>query len=181
MQIDVPTMMQMVHHDYAEDNGLQLVQLRYRKSHISMLILLPGQGQLDRLERDLDTQRLTRLARAVAPRYVCLFLPRFRVESRFELRSALQNLGMRTTFGPDADFTRASNEPGFQLGEILHKTFVNVDESGTEAAAATAVTLIGAVFERVVVRVDRPFLFLIRDANTGTVLFMGRVVDPRVS
>jgi serpin B len=180
-RIEVPTMFQTVHHDYAEDGGLQFLQIRYQDSRVSMLILLPERGQLERVERELDTARLTRLVQAMEPRDVWLFLPRFRVESLLLLLSALKSLGMRTAFGPDADFTRVSSEPGFQVGQIVHKTFVNVDESGTEAAGATSSTFIGAVYERVEVRVDRPFLFLIRDANTGTVLFMGRVVDPRPS
>ena len=178
-QIEVPTMFQTVHHDYAEDDGLQFVQVPYRNSRVSMLILLPERGQLERVERELDSARLTRLAQAMEPRDVWLFLPRFRVDSCFQLCSALKSLRMRTAFGPDADFTRASSEPGFHLGEIVQKAFVSVDESGTEAAAATASMTLGAILERVVVRVDRPFLFLIRDANTDTVLFMGRVADPR--
>ena len=165
---------------YLREDGLQVVQLHYRNWRVAMLVLLPDPGQLERVERELDTTRLARLVAALERLDIKLFLPRFRVQSSLLLRPPLERLGMKVAFGPDADFAGVSSEPGFRIDEIAHETFVNVDEFGTEAAAATAVRLIGGIphGEREV-HVDRPFLFLIRDADTGTILFMGRVLDPR--
>lgn len=179
-RIEVPTMSQEVGHGYAQEDGFQALRLRYRNPRVSMVVLLPDRGQLERVERELDTARLTRLVDAMETREIKLFLPRFRVASELMLRSTLESLGMSTTFGRRADFSGVSSEPGFRVDEIVHKTHVNVDESGTEAAGATFAMLLGGVPDpRIEVRVDRPFLFLIRDADTATVLFMGRVADPR--
>jgi serpin B len=108
-------------------------------------------------------------------------MPKFRVESSFQLKSTLQAMGLATAFTPKADFSRISPEPGFALTEVIHKTFVDVNERGTEAAAVTVPMAAGSAPPRKVVefRVDRPFLFVIRDLPTKTNVFMGRVVDPR--
>lgn len=91
-------------------------------------------------------------------------------------------LGIVDAFGPQADFSGVSSEPGFALGEVLHRAFVDVDEEGTEAGAATVAMMLAAALwapKPREVRVDRPFLFVISDRPTGSILFMGRVVDPR--
>ena len=108
-------------------------------------------------------------------------MPRFRVEQAFSLNGALASLGMKRAF-TDADFSGMAEGGGLFISEVLHKAFVDVDENGTEAAAATAVIMMRASvpppFDPVVFRADHPFLFLIRDRTTGTVLFIGRLCDP---
>ena len=180
-RIEVPTMYQGEGFGYRRTKGLQIIRLDYRNRRVSMLVLLPDPGQLERVEQELDSSRLDDLESSLKMRDIHLFLPRFRVDSSFTLRSVLERLGMRSAFGPGADFSGVSSEPGFQIGEVTHKTFVSVDESGTEAAGATVNTLLGGIPDPdVEVRVDRPFLFLIRHEDTGTVLFIGRVTDPRI-
>jgi len=109
-----------------------------------------------------------------------LALPKFKIESEFGLGDALQAMGMTQAFSPDADFSGMTGNRELHIGAVIHKAFVDVNETGTEAAAATAVImeLTMAPAEPINVTVDRPFLFMIYDRPTGTILFMGRVVEP---
>jgi serpin B len=108
-------------------------------------------------------------------------MPKFKVESSFSLVDALAALGMPSAFSEAANFSGMDGTHELFITDVLHKAFVDVDEEGTEAAAATAV-IVGLKSampqEPVEVTVDRPFMFLIRDMKTGTVLFVGRVMDP---
>jgi serpin B len=110
-----------------------------------------------------------------------VLLPKFKIESSFQLKSPLQTLGLASAFSPGADFSGLSTEPGFALSEVLHKTYVDVNEKGTEAAAVTMPMAAGSAppKKNVEFKADRPFLFVIRDLPTRTTLFMGRVLDPR--
>jgi serpin B len=109
-------------------------------------------------------------------------MPRFEFESDFNLKDTLADLGMPDAFTGDADFSGMTGSRDLFIGEVIHKAFVSVDEAGTEAAAATAVVMPTAAMpeEPVEVTVDRPFIFLIRDIETGAILFVGRVVNPSV-
>jgi serpin B len=108
-------------------------------------------------------------------------MPKFRMETSFGLNDALADLGMKAAFDPaTADFSGMDGTRDLYITDVIHKAFVEVDESGTEAAAATAV-IVGTTSvpaDPIKVTIDRPFLFLIRDIETGTVLFLGRVMDP---
>jgi serpin B len=167
---------------YARGDGFQALELPYGNDFVLMLLILPDEGQFERVERELDVGSVTELTRIARPIEVALALPRFRIASSFTLREPLTRIGIKLAFTPGADFTPISTEPGFALGDVLHKTVVEVDERGTEAAAVTAAVTLGASpFEPpkpIEYRVDRPFLFLIQDKPTGTILFMGRVLDP---
>jgi serpin B len=109
-----------------------------------------------------------------------LAMPKWEVESQFSLPEALKKLGMRDAFTAQADFSGMTGSPDLFISDVLHKAFVSVDEKGTEAAAATAVImkLTSAPMNPVQVSLDRPFIYLIRDIETGSILFMGRVLDP---
>jgi serpin B len=113
---------------------------------------------------------------------VALGLPKFSYDSEFNLNDALKSLGTGDAFDPAAaDFSWMDGKRDLYIGDVVHKAFVAVDEKGTEAAAATAVIMQVAsapIGEPVVIKVDRPFIFLIRDAQTGSILFLGRVVNP---
>jgi serpin B len=112
---------------------------------------------------------------------VALTMPKFRVENSFNLNDALSDMGMGVAFDPDAaDFSGIDGTRNLYITDVVHKAFVDVDEEGTEAAAATAVIvgLTSAPGEPVQVTIDRPFIFLIRDMERGTILFIGRVMDP---
>jgi serpin B len=118
-----------------------------------------------------------------SPHRVDVTLPRFKVTSEFELKPALSALGMVRAFDPTrADFSGMTGTRDLSLSAVIHKAFIDVQEAGTEAAAATAVVMMRSAMvvptEPVVFRADHPFLFLIRDIRTGTILFLGRFVKP---
>jgi serpin B len=166
----------------ARHRELQALQLPYSGGNLAMVVLLPDAGTFERVVKELNASHLEGLFAAMEPRQTQLSLPKFRVESSFMLAAPLRALWIIRAF-EKGDFSRVSSEPGFFLSEVLHKTFVDVDEKGTEAAAVTMPMLAGSALPRDIVQfhVDRPFLFIIRDLPTGTPLFMGRVVDPRSS
>jgi serpin B len=180
-RVHVPTMHDMGYRPTARDGSVHALLLPYTGEALAMIVLLPDEGKLEQAERETDGARMDRLVRSMKSQQTELAMPKFRVESAFQLRAALQALGLATAFTPQADFSGISGEPGFALSEVIHKTFVDVNERGTEAAAVTVPMAAGSAPPKKVVefRVDRPFLFVIRDLPTRTTLFMGRVVDPR--
>jgi serpin B len=165
---------------YAGGEGYQAVELPYDGGELSMVILLPDAGNLAAFEDSLDAGQVDAILAGLAYQQVALTMPKFEFESDFHLRAALARLGMPTAFSSDADFSGMTGKRELFIAEVLHKAFVSLDEAGTEAAAATAVMmqLTGVPESLVEVTVDHPFLFLIRDLETGTILFVGRVVDP---
>jgi serpin B len=167
--------------DTAHDGKVQALSLPYSGDKLAMLVLLPDPGALSQVERDLDEAQVERLVASMKGDMTEVTLPKFKVESSLQLKTALQALGLATAFSPGADYSGISVEPGFALSEVLHKTFVDVNEKGTEAAAVTVPMAAGAAMRRKKseFKADRPFLFVIRDLPTKTTLFMGRVVDPR--
>ncbi len=180
-QISVPMMSLTESFNYATANGYLAVELPYDGREMSMVILLPEHGQLDVYERPLSAETLDKIVAGLAPQQVKLTMPKFEFDAAFSLRDALSEMGMPAAFTADADLTGMTAERELFISDVFHKAFVKVDENGTEAAAATAVVVGLTSFnpvEPIEVKVDRPFLFLIRDVKTGTILFVGRVVDP---
>ncbi len=165
---------------YAQGAGYQMVELPYQGGNAVMTILLPDAGQFAAVEEKLTAAQLTTLLSGMNPQEVKVTMPRFKNESAFDLTQALGKLGMSTALSGAADFSGMTGQRDLYIGAVVHKAFVEVNESGTEAAAATAVImkLTGAPVQPLEVRVDRPFIYLIRDTQTGAVLFMGRVLDP---
>jgi serpin B len=181
-EITVPMMRQTESFGYAEGDGYQAVELLYDGSELSMVILLPQSGEFGAFEESLDAGRVSAIVNALDQKQVILTMPKFEFESEFSLKEALIALGMPIAFSPagDADFSGMTGTRELYIAEVLHKAFVSVDEAGTEAAAATAVIMkLTAMPEKPVeVTIDHPFIFLIRDIETGAILFVGRVVDP---
>ena len=107
-------------------------------------------------------------------------MPKFEFESSFALKDTLSEMSMPVAFSPDADFSGMTGNRELSITEVVHKAFVSLDEAGTEAAAATAVIvgLTAIPVEPVTINIDRPFIFLIRDIETGAILFVGRVLNP---
>jgi serpin B len=170
---------------YAESPLWQAVSLPYVEGYFSMIVLLPKhKGWLSEFEESLDAGFLTELDKALAHREVEIHLPRFRIEGEFDLVEVLMAMGIHAAFSMRrADFSGITTSERIFIGKVLHKTFMDVHERGTEAAAATAVAMpLGAApgepEEPVVFRADHPFIFLLRDERTGSVLFMGRLADP---
>ena len=165
---------------YAAGDGWQAVELLYDGEELSMVILLPDAGHFEEFERTLGAVQFSGLLASLTPERIDLSMPRFTFEWSTSLKDVLSALGMPIAFGGAADFSGMTGRPELFIDNVLHKAFVAVSEEGTEAAAATAVVmnLTAAPPAARVVTVDRPFVFLIRDIETGAILFVGRVVDP---
>jgi serpin B len=179
-EISVPMMRQTTSLPYHAGEGYQAVELFYDSYELSMVILLPAEGGLEAFESSLDAEKLASIIQELSHEQVALTMPRFEFDAEFSLKQALAALGMAQAFTDDADFSGMTGNRELFISEVLHKAFVSVDEAGTEAAAATAVVMkeSAAPAEPIEVTLDHPFLFLIRDVQTGTILFLGRVVDP---
>ena len=165
---------------YARGDGYQAVDVPYSWGEMSMTILLPDEGQLREFEASLDSELFHQIIAGIEIDYVTLTMPLLEFESEFSLGNTLVGMGMPDAFGEGADFSGMTGSSDLWISEVVHKAFVSVDEEGTEAAAATGVVMLasGLAKEPIAVMVDRPFIFLIRDTGTGTVLFLGRVSNP---
>jgi serpin B len=179
-QVTVPMMRQTESFGYAKGEGYQAVELPYDGREMAMVILLPDRDDFEAFEDSLDGDRVQAIIKDLKYQQVALTLPKFEFDSRFSLNQALAALGMPGAFSSRADFAGMTGNKDLFISDVVHKAFVSVDEEGTEAAAATAVVMkLSAVAEEpVLVNVDHPFVFLIRDIETGAVLFVGRVADP---
>ncbi len=176
----VPMMKQVESLGYAMGKGYQAVELPYDGNELSMVILVPDEGQFGPFEDALDADRLEAIVQDLRYVQVALSMPKFKIESSLSLADALAAMGMPAAFSNDADFSGMTGNHDLAISDVVHKAFVSVDESGTEAAAATAVImkLTAMPAEPLTVTIDRPFIFAIRDMQTGSLLFVGRVVDP---
>ena len=166
---------------YARGDGYQAVDVPYSWGEMSMTILLPDEGTLEAFEDSLDSEILDRIIDGITTDWVTLTMPLFEFESDFSLDKTLAEMGMPDAFDDRAaDFSGMTGSRDLWISEIVHKAFVSVDEKGTEAAAATGVVMLesGPGKEPIAVTVDRPFIFLVRDTVTGTILFLGRVSNP---
>ena len=183
-RISVPTMTRTDHYNYAEFDHGQILEMPYEQNALSMLVVLPSdeEGALSNTEQQLDAGELMADIDALERRRVEVWLPKFRLEQEIDLNEVLATMGMPIAFTESADFSGMTEEAQLMLTRALHKAFVAVDEKGTEAAAATAMiaslTSMPPPEETMIFRADRPFIFLIRHNPTGTILFMGRVMDP---
>jgi serpin B len=178
--VTVPFMHQMLPADYAAGEGWQAVDLAYVGGEVAMLVLVPDEGRFEEVAAAAATAFGEALA-ALGPTEVRLALPRFEFRTQASLPGILRSLGMIDAFDPGlADFSGITATEALFISDVIHEVFVSVDEAGTEAAAATAVIMgRGGLPERPVeLTVDRPFLFWLYDRATGSVLFMGRVLDP---
>ena len=147
-----------------------------------MVILLPEAGQFKVFEGRLDAKLAGDITDRLERQEVALTMPKFEYESSFGLKDALKTLGMGVAFTDAADLSGMNGTQDLFIQDVVHKAFVSVDESGTEAAAATAVIvgLTAAPAEPVTVTIDRPYIFFIRDIPTDSIIFVGRVLNPAV-
>jgi serpin B len=190
-QVTVPTMQVRARLRYLRGDGFHAVELPYAGARLGMVIVLPdgspSPGPGDPAGHGSGTAAhpgpLGGLLAGLAPQQVTLALPRFRVTSGFGLRPVLAALGMPLAFSPEADFSGISAAQRLRIDEVVHKAYIDVNEEGTEAAAATAVVMTASARimdpePPVEMVVDRPFLFAITDLQTRLPLFLGRVTDP---
>jgi len=181
-EIMKPMMQNKDRYGYGQGAGYQAVQLPYIGNQLSMVVLMPDEGEFDAFSSKLDAEHLTDLMQGIRYQEVNLTFPKFTFDSETQLRQALVQIGMPLAFdGAAADFSGMDGTQGLFIDDVYHKAFVAVDEAGTEAAAATAVVmkLTAAMPEDARnVTIDQPFLFLIQDNPTGTILYVGQVVEP---
>jgi serpin B len=180
-QVKAPLMHQKGQFNYHETDSFQALELPYVGKELSMVVLLPKKKDgLGELEKSLSVASLGDTLRGLRLSEVVVTLPKFKVTAEFSLRKTLSELGMATAFGAGADFSGIASKEGLKLADVVHKAFVDVNEEGTEAAAATAVIL-EAKSKKVIpeFRADHPFLFLIRDMRSDSILFLGRLVEPQ--
>jgi serpin B len=156
-----------------------MVQIPYVGGQLDMTIVLPAAGRFAEIRNALSTAWLDQAIASASSTRINLSLPKFELEPPgVSLTDHLMALGMSQAFGTDADFTGISPMQPLFITDVIHKAYIAVDESGTEAAAATAVIAAGGIpDEPVTLRIDRPFVFFIRDAS-GTLLFAGQVLQP---
>jgi serine protease inhibitor len=183
-QADVPCMHHVDTVKYMENDTLQAVELPYSSNRLSMVIVLPRLVDgCSQLETTLTPEFLQRTLAQMKKQKVELFLPRFKMESGANLNRDLAKMGMTDAFGSKADFSGIDGTHLLYISAIFHKAWVEVNEEGTEAAAATATTITAMAVQRPpapppVFRADHPFLFFIRDTQSGSLLFLGRMAEP---
>jgi serpin B len=180
-QVQTPLMHQTGHFRYADLSDAQAIEMPYVGKEVSMVVLLPKRVDgLAELENDLSGERLATIADRLREVEVEVTLPKWKTTAEFSLTSELSALGMKQAFTPAADFSGLNGgQEKLYLGFVVHKAFVDVNEEGTEAAAATGVVVeMKSARNYPLFRADHPFVFVIRDTKTGGILFAGRLADP---
>jgi serpin B len=172
---------------YAATRDIQMLSLPYTAKDgkgLSMVILLPKGNSLSAVVPYLDPANLSALEQSASSRQVKVYIPKFKVETQYSLPETLSAMGMPTAFSGHADFSGMDGTTDLYISDVVHKAYIETNEEGTEAAAATGVVMkslaVAPGYEEPVpvFRADHPFLFLIQDNDTGTILFTGRITNP---
>lgn len=167
---------------YAETPEAQVLELPYSGDSLAMLVMLPRARGLARLETQLDMNHLNEWTGQLSQQELDIFLPRFTLETKYDLSGLLGDMGMARAFSAQADFSGMDGKGELFISAVIHQAFVEVNEEGTEAAAATGVVMeTVSVRPRIEFRADHPFVFMILDKRTQAILFMGRVSKPKQS
>ncbi len=179
-QKNVSMMKQIESFGYCENSHYQAVELPYSGGELSMVIVLPREGEFEAFEESLDQPLLSNIQEMMASRQVALSMPQFEFDSSLGLNKILSEMGMPAAFSDAADFSGMTGNRDLRIAEVLHRAFISVDEAGTEAAAATGVVMavVGLPESPIEMTVDSPFIFFIQDIKTRAILFIGRVLDP---
>jgi len=167
---------------YYETDNLQILEMPYSGKETSMLVLLPKEHNLEEIEEKLTLENLSTWQENLEEQEIRLYFPKFKLETKYFLRELLIQTGMPTAFTGLADFSGMTGKRDLVIDQVIHQAFVEVDEKGTEAAAATAVIMLETAMPIEspvpVFMADRPFIFLIQEKETGAILFMGKMADP---
>lgn len=185
-KVKVPMMTVEDDFNYAEADGIQILEMDYQGGKISMLVLLPKWDRagipvrdMEYLESILTEEKLQEWREKLRSTKIVVYMPKYTFETSYSLSSYLKHMGMKEPFTwPGADFSGIDGTKNLYISDVLHKAYVKVDEEGTEAAAATAVVMVITAAPVTVFRADHPFIFIIQEKSTGNILFMGRVMDP---
>ena len=183
----VSFMNQLGQFNYYEDSKIQAIEIPYKENKASMVIILPiTTDGIKELGKSLDYKYYQEIIEALQSTDVGLSFPKFKMDLQLELSTTLSQMGMPLAFSPEgADFSGMTGKRDLFISKVIHQAFVKVDEIGTEAAAATAVAMsLGSAPHHVepkIFNADHPFVFLIKDNTTGSILFMGTIMKPEVS
>ena len=185
-QVKVPFMNEQEIYNYYEDSKIKAVEIPYKDYKASMVIFLPNKKNgITEFEKSFDYKYYQDIIAAFKSHEVRLSMPKFQTTCRIDLGTTLSQMGMPLAFSANADFSGMTGKRDLCISEVIHQAFINVDEKGTEAAAATAVvmkmTSIRMPDEPKIFNADHPFIFIIKDNTTGSVLFMGKIMNPKVS
>lgn len=164
--------------NYAQNDEAQFLQLPYKDKELSMYILLPYNTPFSDIEKKLDTEYIEDLKESMSLREIDVSIPKFSYECKYNLNDNLSSMGMPTAFQPYvADFSGIKSSGGeLWIDEVIHQSFIEVNEEGTEVAAATMIALSDSMGNSF--RADRPFIFFIEHKETGQILFVGKLENP---
>ena len=168
---------------YSENNDVQVLNLPYQGNDLSMTLILPKAGKtIQDAEKYLNTQEFSTIKSEMQGTRVNVYVPKFKLETEYSIADDLTNMGMPTAFSDSADFSGMTGKPDLRISQVIHKAYLEVDEKGTEAAAATGVGMMATAMPSPVsikiFRADHPFIFLIQQNSTGNILFLGRLNNP---
>jgi serpin B len=183
-KVAVPMMHQVEDCPFYQGEGFSMVSLPYQGYDLAMIVLLPAKVDgLAALEKSLSEKALAGWLKKAKQRRVDLTLPKFKMTSQFSLKEVLAAMGMKLAFSASADFSGMSSAEKLMISKVIHQAYVDVNEKGTEAAAATVIIVSPTGFRvpppPATFRADHPFVFLLRDTRTGSILFMGRLANPQ--
>lgn len=166
--------------NYTDLGELQILEMPYKGRDVSMLILLPNET-LDQVENNLTLENFNEWKNQMSETKLDeIHIPKFEFETKYSMSQDLEEMGMPSAFSNDADFSGMTEEEKLFISNVIHQAYVKVNEEGTEAAAATAVTMEAtSIGPRKVFKADHPFIFMIQDNSSGNILFMGRVNNPK--
>ena len=181
--VSVPMMFQESKQKYAEVDNIQILQLPYTNNDLAMTILLPRKGEMAQLEKSLTTDAIAKWQNQLREQKINIYIPKFKTESSYDMITPLMELGVKDLFDSKADLSGINGRNDLFVSGIFHKAYIDVYEEGTEAAAATAVvgSLKSSIQPSPVEFIaDHPFIFMIQDTSNGSILFMGKIADPKL-
>jgi serine protease inhibitor len=172
-------MIQAGNFNYFSNDLFQAVDLPYGDSLFSMTIILPNPGKnLEEVINQFDQENWDEWENSFKIKEGKIWLPKFEIEYNLKLNHILTSMGMGIAFSGGADFTKIYSPGGIFISEVMHKTYIKVDEEGTEAAAVTSVEYSRSIHSGFQLKFNRPFIYIIRERNSNTILFMGKLAEP---
>lgn len=168
----------------AKNENAQMIEIPYEDNQASMIILLPNEGtDIEEFVKNLSIDEINNLNNTAEETKIDIALPKFRIESKIRLKQMLINLGIKSAFSKNANFSKMNGKSNLLIDNVIHQTFVDVAENGTEAAAATAVIIREktALPPSEKLLINRPFVFLIRENNSNAILFIGKYLKPETT
>ncbi|MFH1193962.1 MAG: serpin family protein [bacterium] len=167
--------------NYTEDDNVQILEMPYEGGKLSMMVLLPKNDNLSSLESSLTLEKINDWRSKLKEQRVDVFMPKFTFDTKYFMNETLAKMGMPTAFTYDADLSGMDGTQSLFIQKVIHQAFVDVNEEGTEAAAATGVSVgfkSAMPQQSIIFRADHPFIFAIQDKDSGNILFLGRVSNP---